>query len=190
MALGLGLLTGCATSRMIDSDVSSFSSMGDSLVARTDASFAIEHLPSQNQGLDASTQAQLDTITTQALEAVGLHSAGDKAADYLAQLQVRVDTIANPHYRPRYRDWVRDSNGQLVYTFPTLQLEPSWYRHQVQLLLRDTHSNRVVYEARATFDGPWRDTLNLLPPMLQAALRDYPHTLQGKVVVELPAPAH
>lgn len=188
LAVGASLLAGCATSRMIDSDVSSYSGTA-SASARTGASFAIEHLPSQSQGMDAGTQEQLDQITTQALEAVGLHSATDKTADYLAQLQVRIDSIANPYYRPRQREWVRNANGQLVMiSFPSLQLDPPWYRHQVQLLLRDTQNNNVAYEARATFDGPWRDTLNLLPAMLQAALRDYPNPLQGKVVVELPPP--
>lgn len=62
-----------------------------------------------------------------------------------------------------------------------------WYRHRVHLTLRDSTTSQVAYETTAVFDGPWRDTLNLLPPMLEAALKDYPMPVQRKVVVELPA---
>jgi hypothetical protein len=62
-----------------------------------------------------------------------------------------------------------------------------WYRHAVRLLLRDTTTAQVVYETTASFDGPWADSVHLLPAVLDAALQDYPHPPLGprKVVIEL-----
>jgi hypothetical protein len=60
------------------------------------------------------------------------------------------------------------------------------------VLLRDVTSGQVAYETSASFDGPWNDTGNLLPVLLDAALQGYPHPPSGprKVVIELPgAPA-
>ncbi len=54
------------------------------------------------------------------------------------------------------------------------------------MLLRDSSNGQLAYETAAVFDGPWRDTLNLLPPMLEAALKDYPLPGKRRVVVELP----
>lgn len=174
-------LGGCATSRMIDSDVHSFSGQPP---ARTGASFAIEHLPSQ-QG-QSDVQSTIDAQLTQALENVGLHAGNNP--DYLAQIQVDVSTIRNPYWRPPRRSKRVLADGTVIFE-PVMEIEIPWYRHQVQVLLRDTHSNTLAYQAQADFDGPWRDTLNLLPAMLQAALRDYPNALQGKVVVELKPPS-
>jgi len=53
--------------------------------------------------------------------------------------------------------------------------------------LRDSGTGQLAYETAAVFEGPWSDTLNLLPPMLEAALKDYPLPGNRKVVVELPA---
>jgi hypothetical protein len=41
------------------------------------------------------------------------------------------------------------------------------------------------------FEGPWSDSANLLPVLLEAALRDFPNPPAGvrKVTIELPAVA-
>ena len=69
-----------------------------------------------------------------------------------------------------------------------MTLEPSWYHYAVRILLRDSVSGQVAYETSASFDGPWNDSGNLLPAILDAALRDYPNPPLGphKVTIELP----
>jgi hypothetical protein len=83
-------------------------------------------------------------------------------------------------------------DGVVLYT-PSLMLtlEPPWYQHSVHLVLRRVDNARVAFESSAVFDGPWSDSANIVPVLLQAALRDYPQPPVGprKVVIELPAPS-
>ena len=60
-----------------------------------------------------------------------------------------------------------------------LPLEPSLYRFQVQVLLRDAQSREVVYEASAQHTGPWSDQAKIVPAVLLAAMRDFPNQASG-----------
>ena len=66
-----------------------------------------------------------------------------------------------------------------------LPLEPSLYRFQVQVLLRDAQSREVVYEASAQHTGPWGDQANILPAVLLAAMRDFPQGASGPSSVKV-----
>jgi hypothetical protein len=70
-----------------------------------------------------------------------------------------------------------------------LNVEPPWTRYTVQILMRDVASGQTTYETTAVFEGPWSDSAQLLPVVMEAALRDYPNPPAGprKVVIELPA---
>jgi hypothetical protein len=166
---------------MIDSDVQSFTGAG---VLASPADFRFERLPSQQQ--DTDTQTQLESLAQEALERVGLMR-NDAGGRYLAQVGVGVDSIRNPHYRPPRQRWVRGADGRLYEERPLFpEVEVPWFRHRVHLTLRDSTNGQLAYETSAVFDGPWRDTWNLLPPMLEAALKDYPLPGSRRVVVELP----
>ncbi len=168
---------------MIDSDVQSFTGTAEPL---SNADFRFERLPSQQQNLDL--QDTLESMAQEALERIGL-TRKDSGGRYLAQVGLAVDNIRNPHFRPSRPRLITGSNGQLVEAWPrSPEVEVPWYRHRVHLTLRDSSTSQVAYETTAVFDGPWSDSLNLVPPMLQAALQDYPLAGTRKVVVELPAP--
>lgn len=178
------LLTGCAATRMIDSDVQSYSAGGGAVAPAT---YRFERLPSQVADAD---QDQLETLTAAALAKVGL-SRDPVAPRYAVQAALQIDTIepAHPSILTRgfwntHHDFGRGGMA--------LMLEPSWYRHSVRLLLRDAAGGESVFETRAVFDGPWADTANLLPAILDAALQGYPQAPAGprKVVIELPPPAN
>ncbi len=176
-------LGACSLPRMIDSDVQSFA--GTALPA-SNADFRFERLPSQQQ--DLSLRDSLESMAQEALERVGL-TRNDATGRYLAQVGFGVDSIRNPHYRPPRPRLVRGADGRVYEEWPmTPDIEVPWYRHRVNLTLRDSTTSQVAYETTAVFDGPWRDTLNLVPPMLEAALKDYPTPGNRRVVVELPAP--
>ena len=181
--ISVALLGACSLPRMIDSDVQSFA--GNVLPAST-ADFRFERLPSQQQNL--GLQDTLESMAQEALERIGL-TRNDTSGRYLAQVGLGVDNILNPYYRPPRPRLVKGTDGRWYEEWPmTPDIEVPWYRHRVHLTLRDSSTSQVAYETTAVFDGPWRDTLNLVPPMLEAALKDYPNPGNRRVVVELPAP--
>jgi hypothetical protein len=177
----LASLAGCSLPRMIDSEVQSF--VG-STPAQTGASYRFERLPSQANN---SAQDQIEALAQGALDRIGLQRIDD-GPGYLVQVSVSADTMRNPHYRPPRPRLVVGANGVVYEEWPlVVNIEAPWFRHRVQVLLRDSASGQLAYETAAVFEGPWSDTLNLLPPMLEAALKDYPLPGKRTVVVELPA---
>lgn len=181
LVLAVAALTGCSLPRMIDSDVQSFVGNAPAL---NGVSYRFERLLSQANKMD---QDQVEALAQEALDRIGLQR-NDDAPRYLVQVNVAVDTMQNPHYRPPRPRLVVGANGAIYEEWPwTLSVEAPWYRHRAHLLLRDSGTGQLAYETAAVFDGPWRDTLNLLPPMLEAALKDYPLPGKRRVVVELPA---
>ncbi|MDT8992991.1 hypothetical protein RQP54_19110 [Curvibacter sp. APW13] len=179
------VLSGCGLPRMIDSDVQSFVG-GEGAV--TGVGYRFERLPSQQARSDQ--QESIEAMAEQALSEVGLHR-DDKAPRYSAQVSVGVRTIAPPEQRrARAERSILRPDGVAVFMPPFgLVIEPPWYRHSVQLLLRDVGTSKVAFESTASFDGPWADSTRLLPVVMRAALRDYPNPPPGprKVVIELPA---
>ena len=176
------LLAGCAMPRMIDSDVNSFAGTAPAVRG---ASFRFDRLPSQQN--TGGAQDRIEAIAQTALERVNLMR-HDAAPRYLVQVQVGAETMRNPYYRPRTR-LVVGADGRLYEEWPLFpDLDTLWFRHSVKMVLRDSANGQAAYETTAVFDGPWSDTLNLLPAMLEAALQDYPQPMRRRVVVELPAP--
>lgn len=185
VAVGLGLaalLAGCGLPRKIDSDVQSF--VGTP-AAVAPATYRFERLPSQT---DAPDQSRIEALAATALAKVGL-TQDTAQPKYSVQVNVQIT-----QYPQAYRElgmhgyfglgsrWDGGAFGFMA--------EPPWYRHAVHLLLRDAASNLPAYETSAQFEGPWSDSANLLPAILDAALEGYPRPVSGprKVVIELPAP--
>lgn len=186
LVLATALLQGCGLPRMIDSDVQSFVGADGAV---TGVGYRFERLPSQQA--HSTQQDSIEAMAEQALSEVGLHR--DNAAPrYSAQVSVSVRTIAPPEQRrSRAERSILRPDGVAVFAPPfALVIEPPWYRHSVQVLLRDVGTARVAFESSASFDGPWADSTQLLPVVMRAALRDYPTPPQGprKVIIELPAP--
>ncbi|QDL55958.1 DUF4136 domain-containing protein [Rhodoferax aquaticus] len=180
--LGLAVLTGCASSRMVDSDVSAFAGANG---AQRPASYRFERLPSQEA--QGNSQSRIESIAEVALQNVGLTPSAT-VPKYSVQITVRVAAYLRHPQRVNSRNWLLDE-GKDGTRGPTmlLNLEPTWYKHSVHLVLRDLGTGQVAYETQATHDGPWSDTLGLLPAILDAALADYPNPPQGprNIVVEL-----
>lgn len=182
LILGMLSLGGCALPRMIDSEVQSFAG-ASAPVAGTD--FRFERLPSQER--NNQQQEALESMAQEALERAGLLRR-DAGGRYLVMVGFSVDNIRNPYYRPQSPRFVMGNNGMLMEVWPRMtDMEVPWFRHRLQLTLRDSTNGQLAFETTAVFDGPWSDTANLLPPMLEAALKDYPQTASRTVRVELPA---
>jgi hypothetical protein len=177
------LLSGCATSRMIDAEVRSYTG---ATAAVTPASYRFERLPSQSE---STLQNQLEWLAEQALEQVGL-SRTDAAPRYTVQLAIRVEQYNRYPYQPnRQLGFMGSEPGMPWHISMAATLEPPWYRHVVHIVLRDASDAKVAFESSATHEGPWSDTLNLLPVLLEAALRDYPAAGSRTVHIELLYPS-
>ena len=177
-----GLLSACAMPRMIDSDVESF--IG-AVPAMPGASYRFERLPSQKmQGAD---QARVEALADAALARAGLQH--DETHPHTnIQVSVQIFSIRPPTRRtPRIFAPMVDSDGSIFYPAPLLVMESPWYSHTVNFVMRDIATAQVSYETTASFDGPWSDSLQLLPVIMDAALRDYPTPPPGlrRVVIEL-----
>jgi hypothetical protein len=180
------LISGCASTRLIDSQVNSFATQ----VIAPGASYQFERLPSQMA--DAANQAKLEKLAEQALAKVGLKRQN------AAPLGVQVSAIQRQE--TFYTDsglnigwglgwvWGHGALGVGSYgpLFPGLDARTSYWR-QVSLIMRNA-AGAVVYESHASHDGIWPDSEAVLAAMLDAALQGFPTPPAGarQVNIEIP----
>ena len=194
LILAAGLLSGCASMRIVDSDVVSVvaAPAGMSLQG---AKYRFERLPSQANNPEAGLAEQQAQA---AMTAVGL-----VRDDANAQLSVLVgfagtQYLADAWGRPLppgawspYYGSISMGRGigpnvglGMGMRFPP----PTQYRREVSLIMRDLRSGQVVYETRATHDGVWADSGPIFATLFQAALANFPNPPAGprRVNIEIP----
>lgn len=194
LILAAGLLSGCASMRIVDSDVVSVvaAPAGMSLQG---AKYRFERLPSQANNPEAGLAEQQAQA---AMTAVGL-----VRDDANAQLSVLVgfagtQYLADAWGRPLppgawspYYGSISMGRGigpnvglGMGMRFPP----PTQYRREVSLIMRDLKSGQVVYETRATHDGPWSDSAQIFTTLFQAAMANFPNPPAGprRVNIEIP----
>ena len=177
-------LTGCASTRLVDSDVQSFSQLAG---APARATYSFERLPSQQA--QGAQQSAVEDQARLALAKVGLRQ--DSAAPfYRVQAHARIDLQAYPDYwdGPGW-GWGglgvgRGFYGGLSMRFPP----PTLYRREVGLILREAATGTVVYETRAVHEGVWTDNPAVFAAMFDAALSGFPTPPTGprRIVLEIP----
>jgi hypothetical protein len=194
IVLTVGLLSGCATVRLIDSDVVSVPAVPAGMSLQG-AKYRFERLPSQANNPEAGlAEQQAQTAMT----AVGL-----VRDDANAQISVQVNFagtqyLADPWGRPLppgawspYYGSISVGRGVgpnvglgMGMRFPP----PTQYRREVSLIMRDLRSGQVVYETRATHDGVWADSSPIFATLFQAALDNFPNPPAGprRVNIEIP----
>ena len=177
-------LTGCASTRLVDSDVQSFSQLAG---APARATYSFERLPSQQA--QGAQQSAVEEQARLALAKVGLHQ--DSAAPfYRVQAHARIDLLAYPDYWDGpgwgWGGWGggRGFYGGLSMRFPP----PTLYRREVGLILREAATGTVVYETRAVHEGVWTDNPAVFAAMFDAALSGFPTPPTGprRIVLEIP----
>ena len=190
LALAL-VLSGCSGMRIIDSDVSAFSSATPPPVTLP-APYRFERLPSQ-QAQPAPTAA-LEALAEPELARAGLHR-DDAAPLYTLQLSLR--TIRDPQGPwddPRYIGGyatpypIVARYGVLMRHYSLdLRFEAPYYRRELAIVLRRLSDGVVMFESRAKHDGVWPDDEPVLQAMLQAALRGFPVPPPGlrRVAIEI-----
>lgn len=193
-----GLLSGCATTRMIDSEVKSFAG---ATPAPRNATYRFERLPSQEASMD---QNVVESMAAKALAKAGPVLTKDNPA-YSVQVNLQIVRLPRD---PRYDPWMsgygpvgrvgvqvgvgvgpHGGAGRVGYGGMGIYSETPWYRNSVHLVMRELASSTVAFESTATFESPWPDSINIVPVMLEAALQGFPVPPQGPRTVPLELPA-
>ena len=179
-------LSGCASTRLIDTQVNSFAPQA----IAAGASYQFEHLPSQ--AVNPGVQAQLERLAEPALAKVGLKRQSG------APLSVQISAVQRQESSTSQTDmafgwglgWVFGNGsigiGNRVALFPGLDARPNYWR-QVTLIMRNS-AGVVVFESHASHEGPWADSEVILAAMLDAALQGFPRPPDGvrRVNIEIP----
>jgi hypothetical protein len=176
-------LSGCATGYLLDNNVLSFSSLA-ALPAQP--SYRFERLPSQ-QG---PVQSQLEAMADGALQKAGLRR-DDANPRFGVQVEGRLQPMLSPW--ATWDDWGWGGWGFGVHHRgfgwgmggPFAGIEPSWYHREASVIIRELPSNRVVFESRASNDGPWMDNAAVFPAMFEAALQGFPTPAPGPRRVDI-----
>jgi len=186
-------LTGCASVRLVDSDVQSFSQLR---AMPAPATYRFERLPSQQaQGAQQNT---IEAQAAQALAKVGMRLDPQGAGAYRVQAHARIDREMpadwydpwwgggwGPGWGVGLGGWGgRGFYGGLAMRFPP----PTLYRREVGLVVREAATAKVVYETHAVHEGIWTDNPAVFGAMFDAALTGFPTppTGQRRVNVEIP----
>ncbi|MFZ4623330.1 MAG: DUF4136 domain-containing protein [Rhodoferax sp.] len=171
-------VSGCTGVRLVDNQVSSFAARS----VAPGSSYRFERLPSQQA--EAAAQDRLERSAEAALARVGLKRA-DTSATLIAQVlltqRVEIGSIDRPAFGWGFGWFGRHGGISLGHgpLFPGLDERPNYWR-EVRLTLRDVATQTVVFETRASHDGPWSDSAAIVPAMLDAALQGFPDPPQGE----------
>jgi hypothetical protein len=195
-AMALGFLTGCASMRLIDSDVVSVAAVPPGMSLQG-AKYRFERLPSQVHNPEAGLAEQQAQA---AMTAVGL-----VRDDATASLSVMLgfsgsQYLTDPWGRPLAPGWtpfgsitIGSGFGGGLGSHVGLGMgmrfpPPTHYRREVSVVMRDLKSGQVVYETRASHAGPWSDSMPIFATLFQAALANFPNPPAGlrRVNIELP----
>ena len=177
-------LAGCATGpREITSSVQSYANMGG---IHLPATYRMELLPSQTH---QQSFARIEAAAQDALQRVGLTR--DPRPD-LARLVVQIGASADQGYayHPGYDNWFygpRFGWGLgMGFGGPRWGMGMSWmdappmvYYRGVQLVIRDTKTQQIVYATSAKYDEIRVDDQQIWRVLFDAALSDFPHPPQG-----------
>ena len=190
------LLTGCATTRVVDSDVQAFSTIQK---VGEPATFRFERLPSQQA--HPQDQAALEAIAKASLERVGLR-ADEANAHFSVQVDANVQRVVRRDFW--YDPW-RGGNwgnpwgppgwhgphryfGSPFWGPTTAFPEPDLFVHEVHIVMRDLKTQQIVFESRATHESLAPGDAATLGAMFDAALKDFPLPPQGprRLRIEIP----
>jgi predicted small secreted protein len=188
-------LAGCSTTRLVDSNVQSFSSLP---AVPAGASYRFERLPSQ-QAMPVQ-QNMIETVAQQSQGRVGLVHDESKAiytvqVGLQAERRVEYDPFG-PGFGPGFGGFYGGGPGWRLGgyyggyygagfgRFPDRVL----YAQQVGLTVREIATGRIVYETHAAHDSLLPADAQVLTVMLDSALYGFPQAPAGvrRVNVEIP----
>ncbi|MDM7457369.1 MAG: hypothetical protein P3W97_008995 [Tepidimonas sp.] len=197
------LLGGCATPLRLEHTVHSQAAWAPAARPTPGDRYLFERLPSQRSGDTAREQDALESLAESVLASKGLLRAQEASVAMGSAVPWGVQLVARsvkypyapwdaPEPRPGWMPYGQVVVGRGVVSSIGLQwpLRPPYYVRELALTVRDRRSGEVVYETRATQDGPWNDAPALWRALLEAALDGFPDPVPEarRVVIEAPRP--
>lgn len=195
------LLGGCATPLRLEHTVRSQAAWAPAARPAPGDRYLFERLPSQRSGDAVREQDALESLAELVLATKGLQRAETAPGAAVSAVPWGVQLVARsvkypyapwdaPEPRPGWMPHGQVVVGRGVVTSLGLQwqVRPPHYVRELALTVRDRRSGEVVYETRATQDGPWADAPTLWRALLEAALEGFPDPPPGprRVVIEAP----
>jgi hypothetical protein len=188
------LVSGCASTRRVDSEVTSFARWSPAPPA-PGSFYRFERLPSQQQ--PDVQQTKLEAQAQTALAKVGLQFSPQTAA-FSVLIGNSIQSIPRSRWdgsayeRPNI--FIGSSIGSggssfgLGFGFPLVGMEPQIYRREVGIVIRELRSNSLVYETRAYNDDTWNDSDRMTAALFDAALSGFPLPPAGprRISTEIP----
>lgn len=181
-------VTGCSGMRVVDNDVTAFSAW-TSVPPAPGTRYRFERLPSQTA---ATQQDRIEALAATSLSKVGM-ALSPLDARYSVQVLLATEIIQR-YPEPGFGfggTGVFASGGSrgssIGLSFPLGFGEP-YYKRSLSILMRDSITQKVVFESRALHDGVWNDGFAVLPAMLDSALLGFPQPPAGtrRINVEIP----
>jgi hypothetical protein len=187
----LAVLSGCSTVRLVESDVTSYTSWPES---RTPGSFTFERLPSQQARPDI--QARLEAVALPALQKAGLRPVDEGGKGDLTVQVGLAETryyyndpfYPYPFYGPGYFHGARYGYWGPGAAFGFSAYAPvPYYTYDAGVLIRDARTQQVVYETHAKYEGYWADDA-IRAVLFEAAMKDFPRPALSprRVAIEIP----
>ena len=182
---------GRATGYLLDNQVQSFSGLPS---LPPNPTYRFERLPSQQAD---PSQAQIEALADPALFKAGLRR-DDASPRHSVQAAARVQRTISPWADPEWDYWGPWGTGwgpwggipyghryaAFGYRHPW-RMEQPWHQREVGVVVREVSSGKVVFESRATNDGPWLDHKVARAAMFEAALQGFPNAPPGPRRVDI-----
>lgn len=182
MCLAVALLAGCAGPRLVESEVSSFSTL---TALPSPPTYRIERLPSQEA--HAAAYGPIEAQAEQALARVGLRR-DDTHPRLIAQIGAQGGYTA-PRSWPYYADpfyprfgWGVGYGSRWGWGMGMgwmMDAPPTLYHRRVSLVLRDAATQQVVYETSAVYEDVWTDDPAIYGVLFNQALSGFPQPPRG-----------
>ena len=203
IAISTLFLAGCSTVRVIDSDVTAFQTW-KTAPPGPGTPYRFERLPSQQA--TAAQQGVIEAAARPALAKVGLvlNDTGPRySVQVLLNTQLVERVLADPfgygefggfggfggygRFGSGFYGHGGSRGASFGLAFPLWMYESATFKHELTVLMRDLGTQQVAFETRALHTGPWNDSLNILPALLDAALRGFPQPPEGtrRIHIEL-----
>jgi len=165
-------VSGCASTDSITAQVSSAGQWPAATSAKT---YAFERLPSQQA--QATLQARIEAAAKLALSKHGFVLTAGGQPDVWVQVAAQSSSTTGriydgfPAMDGRIFGGIFGGHGGVSLG---MRLEPTYTTMQVDVLLRDRRSGQILYETHASYERTGGKDEQLLQPLFDAAMKDFP----------------